>query len=125
MDEAADVLLDPGDDLFEGQPRGVDDAGIGGGFHRGDGPRGVAGVAFLQVAPDGLDGDRLVASGEFGMAAACPFVETGGQKELAERVGEDDRPLVAALGDHVILGGERALPDNELAADAGAVGQVT
>ena len=117
-------MFDPGDDLFEGQPRGLDDAGIGGGFHRGDSARSVAGIAFLQVVADGLQGDRLTARGEFGMTPACAFLEAGGQKELTKRVGEDDRPLVAALGDHVVLGGERALPGDELAAHAGTIGQV-
>ena len=50
VEAVADVALDPGDDLVEAQPGGVDDGGVGGGLHRGDGAGGVAGVAVAEVA---------------------------------------------------------------------------
>ena len=46
----ADVVLDPSDHMGKNHPGGVDHPGIGGRLHGGDGPGGVARVAFLEVA---------------------------------------------------------------------------
>ena len=119
------ALLDQADDLVEVQARGVDDAGVGGRLHRGDGAGGVAVVAVAEVARDGVAGrSASPRAAILGVSAAGALVQAGREEELAEGVGEDDRPLVAALGHDVVLGGELALQPHEPAADPGAVGQI-
>ena len=106
-----DVALDPGDDLIEVEAGAVDDLRVLRGLHRGDGPGGVAGVAFPEVAEDRLGRERIAPGGMLGVPPAGPFEVAGREEVFPEGIGKDDSPLVTPLGDHPALGPrERPLP---------------
>src|SRR5205807_8968341 len=101
-----DSRFEEGDHPVERHGGGVDDDGVVGRPHRGDRPGGVAGVAVEEVAEDVLEAERSARLGVLLVPPTGALLGAGGEEELAEGVGEDDRPLVAALGDRVVLGGE-------------------
>ena len=50
-----------------------------------------------------VEGDLLAAGDEVAIAAFGPFVLVGGEEDFALGVREDDRALVAAFGDDVLI----------------------
>ena len=123
FDAFADQGFEPVNDLREFHAGRVDDQGVLGRLHRRDRPRGVAFVAFAEVARNLLQGDRFAARNVFGVPALAQFVGGRGQEELFEGVGEDDGPLIAPFGNDVVFAGEVALQGDQTGANLGAVGQ--
>ena len=111
------------EDLLDAPARRVDDDRVGGRLHRRDRSRGVAGVALADVAEDRLEADAVAVALRpiIGQPATGPFLVGGGEVILAEGVGEDQRPLVAPLGDDVVIAGEFPLPFRQDAPDRRAV----
>ena len=118
--EVGERPLDQGDDLI-GRCWSIDDgrrrpASWGRSRGRRRGRRGRSG----RGGPSRRRSTRPAT--QLGVAAAGALDRGGGQEELAEGVGEDDRPLIASLGHRVVLGGEGPLPGDEPAAHRRAVG---
>ncbi len=89
------------DDLLAGHAGAVEDDRIGGGHHRRDAAGGVLGVAHVLGGEHLLERHVLAAQAQFAVATAGSFLVIGDEKELALGVWEDDRALVASLGDEV------------------------
>ena len=99
--------------------------GVRCGLHRGNGSGGVLFVRLLGGRSGRCSaGSVLHERRTLHDAAARSTIEPRGHEELAEGVGEDDRSLVAALGDYIVLLGELALPANQKPADFRAVGDM-
>ncbi len=111
------------DGLVEGEVGGVDVEGIVGAGEGADGAGLIAHVAFDDLVEDIVEfrGDAL--GFELGDAAAGAFLGVGVEVELEVGAGEDNRSLVAALGDErALLLANLSLLTDEFLADPGVVG---
>jgi len=115
------VLGQSVDNRLKVEPRRIEDNGIPRGFHGCDGSGAISGVSLSLIRQNLLKRRRLTLRKVLSVPPPRAFLLAGGQKELPECVGENDRPLISAFGHCILNRCELALPADQAAANAGTI----
>ena len=96
-------LFELGDDLVRREAVGGDFDRVVCLYERADRPRRIAMVAQPLIGEHFVERNVFAAGLQIGMPAAGSFLFVGREEDFALGVGKNDRSLVAALGDDVVV----------------------